>query len=249
MKYTIALLIFISISAITFHLSVTNKIDSKLTTIFFCFAIASSLCAANVDIIKRFKWGNIEVVTAKEEMRAEKISLLKEIDDQVTIHKTAISELIKKAEEHRKLTELWVEGQFAVNVRDYEAAIKIFKKIYDCSESKLAWEVYAESLYVKAEHNKGKSNYKELLAIAKKEYMKMEGHLKDGECAWFLARISALQDDEPECKKWLEYGSEHKMLPSKKVGHRDNEFLDIKKYDTKDWMQSIVWGDAERTSD
>jgi tetratricopeptide (TPR) repeat protein len=173
-------------------------------------------------------------------MRAEKTSLLKEIDDQITIHKTSISELIKKAEEQRELTELWIDGQFAVNRRDYDMAIKIYKEIYDRDGSKLAWELYAESLFQKARDSSNKSNYKELLAKAKKEYMKMEDRFKDGECAWFLARIASLQDDEPECKKWLEYGSEHKTLPSKE--DLSHEIIDIKKYNAKDWMQSIVWG-------
>lgn len=237
--YPIAFALTILVWAII--LRVDNKVDNKAFSFLLLTAIGGAFLWAKINETGKVGIGSL-LWEAKREMRAEKTSLLQEIDDQVTIHKTTIAELIKKAEKQRKLTELWIDGSFVVHQRDYDKAIYIFKKIYDLDGSKLAREIYAETLFEKARNSKQENNYEELLADAKKEYMKMEEKFKDADYALFLARISSLQDDEPECRKWLEYGSEHKALPKKEDLNR-NISTDLSKYDEKDWMKSIGWGE------
>jgi len=101
MKETIGLLIFLCITAVTMHLSVSKKIDGKIALLFLSFAVLSGFVAANYDVIKRFKFGGngVELETAKREIGTAKSDALKEIDTEVKSQKESIRLLISTANE------------------------------------------------------------------------------------------------------------------------------------------------------
>lgn len=101
MKELIALLVFVFISAPTIYLSIKKRIDTKLTVILLCFSIASGFFITNYDIITRFKWGKVEIETAKNAISAAKQAALDEIASEVKDQKESIKLLIANANDSR----------------------------------------------------------------------------------------------------------------------------------------------------
>lgn len=99
MKEMMAFLTFVSISSITIYLSVTKQIDWKLTSLLLIFSIASGFCISNYDWIKKFKWGSMEVETAKQEISKFKESALSDIDKEVQSQKESIKLLMSSVNE------------------------------------------------------------------------------------------------------------------------------------------------------
>lgn len=105
MKDLVALLIFICVSITTIYIAVRKKIDLKMTITFLCFSIISGLTVSNYDVIKKFKWGSIEVETAKKEITEAKETALKEIGIEVKDQKESIKLLISNANDTREKIE------------------------------------------------------------------------------------------------------------------------------------------------
>jgi|GEM_PF-3011834 len=101
MKVTIGLLIFVCITAITIHFTVSKKIDGKIALLFLSFAVLSGFVAANYEVIQRFKFGSegVELETAKKEIGSAKSTALTEIKTEVTNQKESIRLLISTANE------------------------------------------------------------------------------------------------------------------------------------------------------
>ncbi len=99
MKLTIGLLIFICISAITIHLVVTKRIDSKITTILLGFAIIPGFVAANYNMVKYLKASpdGVEIKTVTDQIEGVKSAALGEIRADVASHKESIRLLMTKA--------------------------------------------------------------------------------------------------------------------------------------------------------
>ncbi len=109
MKELIAILTFICITSIAIYLSVIKKINSKILIVLLVFAIFSGLAIANYDIIEKFKFGSIEVETAKKEILETKETALKEISSKVKEHEESIRLLISDANDTKDKIENLIE--------------------------------------------------------------------------------------------------------------------------------------------
>jgi methyl-accepting chemotaxis protein len=131
MKDLIALLIFICVSITTIYLSVTKLIELKLTIALLCFSIISGITIANYDLIEKFKWGNVEVETAKREIIEVKETALKEISSEVKDQKESIKLLISNANDTRDKIERQKESlnELIKTATDLQKKIEEQKKI------------------------------------------------------------------------------------------------------------------------
>jgi methyl-accepting chemotaxis protein len=131
MKDLIALLAFICFSITTIYLSVNKLIDLKLTIALLCFSIISGITIANYDLIKKFKWGNVEVETAKREIIGVKETALKEISSEVKDQKESIKLLISNANDTRDKIERQKESltELIKTATDLQKKIEEQKKI------------------------------------------------------------------------------------------------------------------------
>lgn len=130
MKDMLALLIFLSFSISSIYLAVTKKIDLKMTITLLCFSIISGLSAANYDIIKKYKWGGIEIETAIREISEAKESALKDISTEVKDQKESIKLLISNANDTRDKIEKQKEAlsDLIRKASDLQAKIEDQKK-------------------------------------------------------------------------------------------------------------------------
>lgn len=97
MKEITGLLVFICIAVITIYLSVAKRIDCKLTLVLLLFSILAGFAVANYDIIKRLKWGDFELETAKKELSEVKDSAIKDIKEEVKNQKESLELVIRDA--------------------------------------------------------------------------------------------------------------------------------------------------------
>ncbi|MCJ7647246.1 MAG: hypothetical protein MUP85_01410 [Candidatus Lokiarchaeota archaeon] len=134
MKEIIALLVFISLVVITIYLSVTKAIDIKLTIALLCFAIISGFAISNYDIIQKFKWGDLEVETAKREISGIKEEAIKEIQEEVDDQKESIKFLINNANDTRDKIEAQKESLQKVIDKAQELQSHIEKQKQQISE-------------------------------------------------------------------------------------------------------------------
>ena len=97
MKETTGLSVFICIAVITIYLSVAKRIDYKLTLALLLFSILAGFAVANYDIIKRLKWGNFELETAKQKLQDITNSGIQKIKDEVRTQKESMELVIRDA--------------------------------------------------------------------------------------------------------------------------------------------------------
>jgi ABC-type transporter Mla subunit MlaD len=101
----IACLIFCAVAASAIYWAVTKRIGLGLTTILLCFSIVSGFMVANYDLVRKLRWGAIEVETAKREITEAKESAIKEIATEVKEQKESIKLLISNANDTREKME------------------------------------------------------------------------------------------------------------------------------------------------
>lgn len=97
MKEIIGLLVFICIAIVAIYLSVAKRIDYKLTLVLLLFSILAGFTVANYDIIKRLKWGDFELETAKKELEGVKNYAIQEIKGEVKTQKESMELVIRDA--------------------------------------------------------------------------------------------------------------------------------------------------------
>jgi hypothetical protein len=84
---------FVCVAIVTLYLSVTRKIDVKLTVSFLIFSIISGLAIANHDAIKRIRYKDAEIETFERQVNQLKESALQEIQKDVTDQKKALGQV------------------------------------------------------------------------------------------------------------------------------------------------------------
>jgi hypothetical protein len=67
MKELVALLFLVCFGGATFYFSIIKKLDSKTAVSFLIFSLASGISIANYDIIKKLKWGDVEIETWRQD--------------------------------------------------------------------------------------------------------------------------------------------------------------------------------------
>lgn len=105
MEDIIALVVFALIAIIAISLSVKKKIETKLTIILLCFAIFSGIGIANYDLIKKIKWGDLEIETARNQINELKQDALDEIGKEIENQKESIKLLTANANDTREKIE------------------------------------------------------------------------------------------------------------------------------------------------
>jgi len=101
MKEVIALIVFLALVIFTFYLTLSHKIDTKITIVFLIFSIISGFIISNYDIIKKLKWKGFELETFKQDVSEIKSKALKEIREDVDDQKQSIKLLITSANDTR----------------------------------------------------------------------------------------------------------------------------------------------------
>ncbi|TKJ39577.1 MAG: hypothetical protein CEE38_02315 [Planctomycetes bacterium B3_Pla] len=97
MKLILGLLAFICFSTITIYLSVEKRMDHKLTVILLAFSILSGIAIANYDVIRKFKFGGLEVETAKKEISDAKDDAISAIKQEIEKQKESVAILTRDA--------------------------------------------------------------------------------------------------------------------------------------------------------
>lgn len=141
MKELIVLVIFLSLVIFAIFMAVTKKIDRVLTSIILCFSIISGISIANYDIVKRYKWGNIEVEIAKKEINEVKDAALSEITKEISNQKDAIRLLMSDANNTREN----IERQKSELNRLISTATELQEKIIDQKNKITALKKSAEN--------------------------------------------------------------------------------------------------------
>ncbi len=88
MKELVALLFLVCIGGATFYFSITKRLDFKVMVSFLIFSLAGGILIANYDIIKKLKWGDVEIETFERRVT--------EVKEQ------AVGEIRKEAEQQRR---------------------------------------------------------------------------------------------------------------------------------------------------
>lgn len=169
MRDIVGLLVFVCLTIITIYLAVTKQIDWKLTTAFLIFTIFSSFVIVKYEDIKKFKWGNVELETAKKEIADLKDSAVKEIKGEVEEQKESIKLLISNANETKEK----IEKQKEVLNDLIETAKKLQKYIDDQTKTIKKLNESAENTKADIERLSLASN-KTALLIVKATYLSME---------------------------------------------------------------------------
>jgi len=151
--------------------------------------------------------------------------------------KKQIEELDKEAEKQKEISVFWNKGNDAYREKDYDAAIKIWQKLYE--EYKLTsrpfFNNWGSSLFNLAKQRTGDEK-KRLLLEAAEKYKKAEDFTR-GIMAYNLASIYSLLDREDECKKWLEVAKETgRMRPKAKF----SQDYDFEKMWDKEWFKLFM---------
>lgn len=141
MKELIVLVIFLSLVIFAIFMAVTKKIDRVLTSIILCFSIISGISIANYDIVKRCRWGNIEVEIAKKEINEVKDAALSEITKEISNQKDAIRLLMSDANNTREN----IERQKSELNRLISTATELQEKIIDQKNKITALKESAEN--------------------------------------------------------------------------------------------------------
>ncbi|MGP8319500.1 MAG: TPR end-of-group domain-containing protein, partial [Methanosarcinaceae archaeon] len=135
-------------------------------------------------------------------------------------------------------------------------ALSDLAKIKDGDEAeelfKLSFEKYNSSLKIKPDDHDALNNWGNALIIlantksgrdtddllfkAKEKILQAED-IKKGSGAYNLACISALQNDEPACQKWLELAYKLNSIPESKHLNSDSDLDDVRE---TDWFKKIV---------
>ncbi|MGP8329113.1 MAG: TPR end-of-group domain-containing protein [Methanosarcinaceae archaeon] len=180
---------------------------------------------------------------------------------------TALSDLakIKDGDEAKELFKLSFEkydSSLKIKPDDHEAlnnwgnALSDLAKIKDGDEAeelfKLSFEKYDSSLKIKPDDHDALNNWGNALIIlantksgrdtddllfkAKEKILQAED-IKKGSGAYNLACISALQNDEPACQKWLELAYKLNSIPESKHLNSDSDLDDVRE---TDWFKKIV---------
>jgi len=131
MQETIGLIVFLFITAFALYRAVYKKMNLKLTTTLLCFSIASGFSIANWDIITKFKWGQVEVETARRAIGEAKQSALNEIASEVKDQKESIKLLVSNANDSREKIEKQKQGleRLIKTATDLQGKIEEQKKI------------------------------------------------------------------------------------------------------------------------
>lgn len=106
MKEILGLLFLVCVTVVTIYLAVTKQIETKNVIGFLVFAALGSFCIANYDLIKRFRWKDVEIETFERRVTSVKQEALDEINKQVQDHKESIRFLISNANDSRDRLEL-----------------------------------------------------------------------------------------------------------------------------------------------
>ena len=99
MKEVIGLLVFICFSVVAIYFAVIKKIEIKFLIIILIFSVTAGYVIANHDAIERFKWGPLELESAKREISAAKESALSDIDKEIQNQKESIKLLMSNMNE------------------------------------------------------------------------------------------------------------------------------------------------------
>ena len=91
MKEIIALLFLLCVTVITFYLSVTKQIDTKLTAIFLGFSIIGGFLMANHDLIKKVRYKDMEIETFQSQVTQIKKEAIDDIHKDVENQKKALT--------------------------------------------------------------------------------------------------------------------------------------------------------------
>lgn len=94
-------------------------------------------------------------------------------------------------------------------------------------------------LYEKSKMKEGKER-DDLINEAKVQFLKAES-IKTGSGAYNLARVDAFQNNEEECRKWLELGGREGTLPQKKYADNNPYFDSMRE---KEWFKQIRWSEG-----
>lgn len=95
------------------------------------------------------------------------------------------------------------------------------------------------AFYEKSKMKEGKERI-ELLNRAIEQLLKAES-IKRGSGAYNLARVYAFQNNEEECRKWLELGGREGTLPQNKYADNNPYFDSMRE---KEWFKEIRWSEG-----
>ena len=141
MKDIIALLIFVCITVVAIYLIVEKRVDWKIATVLLIFAIFASFLAAKYEDIIKFKWGNVEVETAKREIGIVKDEVIGQIRQEVAEQKQSVQLLISNANQ----TSEKIERQKEAVSQLIETAQKIQQRIDEQKQELQALKDFTEN--------------------------------------------------------------------------------------------------------
>ena len=169
MRDIVGLLVFLCLTIITIYLAVTKQINWRLTIVFFIFTIFSSFVIVKYEDIKKFKWGDVELETAKKEISDLKGSAIKEIKDEVKEQKESIKLLISNANETKEKIEKQKES-----LNDLIETAKKLQKYID-NQTKIIIKLNESAENTKADIERlNLASNKTALLIVKATYLSME---------------------------------------------------------------------------
>ena len=96
MREIIALAIFLGLTLFILYLVIGKRSDVKTITALLFFTLFAGYGVANVDVIRKVKWGSLEVETAKREIKEAKDSAIEELNSAIKRHETTINDLLKQ---------------------------------------------------------------------------------------------------------------------------------------------------------
>jgi len=169
MKDMIALLVFICMTIITMYLTATKQIEWKASVVFLIFALLASFVIVKYEDIKKFKWGNIEVETAKKEINLVKEEVISQIRQEVGEQKQSIQLLISNANQ----TSEKIEQQKEAVSRLIVIAQKLQERIDRQAQDLQSLKNFADDTRRAIERLNAASNQTALL-IVKATYLAME---------------------------------------------------------------------------
>jgi tetratricopeptide (TPR) repeat protein len=154
-----------------------------------------------------------------------------------SIKENAIEEIRKEIEKQREISMLWSKGTAAYSSRNYEYAIGVFEEILKYEPDNIdALEYCGHSLLEYAYRTCSESKKPEVLLEANRIWMRLI-KINEFKYASELACVFCLQDNEEQCKFWLQKADKAKtLLP--KTSHLYNMLLE---YSQKDWFKSLTW--------
>ncbi len=99
MREILALLFVVCIFVVTIYLAAAKSLDYKLVASILTACIIGGFAIAYGNFIKKLKWGQVEIETAKKEIGEIKESAIDDIKNEIKIQKVSLSSLIDTAKE------------------------------------------------------------------------------------------------------------------------------------------------------